>query len=126
MRHLLRRVVAFVVLLSVLSSTLGAAHASCALMTDGHAMHGGDAATVASGATHGSHDMASHHRAPKSPAGHEGTGACPLVAHCGTMLPALHDDGILAGVQADPRDRPTDDIGPRAPTPELDSPPPRG
>lgn len=122
-----RRFAAVLLILSVLTSTLGWAHPPCD-MTQGaatagaHDGHGSDMAGMGHDATErpASHDCSQHADHP------EQAPDCGMVAHClqGFMVP----ETVRALATADLPDlpAPSAELAPLGPTPAPESPPPRG
>ena len=131
MHPLLRRLAAIAVTLSVMLSTLGVAHASCAAMAGmstgavatAHAMGDMSAmagmshdATAAGACEHGTPDPASR--------GHSADG-CMLAMHCGATMLGSDAHVVIAAASAPVRLVAADDASPRALALEIDSRPPR-
>lgn len=128
-----RRIAAVLLILSVLTSTLGWAHPPCDMTQDAtaataHDGHGVEMATMGHGAmenpasteTPVSHDCRQHEDHPeKAP-------DCGMVAHClqGFTVPAI----VHALATADLPDlpAPSAELAPPGPAPAPESPPPRG
>lgn len=127
-RQLLRRALAIAVLLSVMLSTLGAAHASCEGM-GGMAGVGamGDMAGMAGMPDHDTSAPAACDHGPDT-AAESGSGAttCMLVAHCGTTMVAADGSVALAVETITGQRASAADASPHERALEPDSPPPRG
>lgn len=131
MRQLLHRALAVAILLSVMLSTLGVAHASCQGMGGmagvGAMADMADMAGMAGMPDHDASAPAACDHGPDAPA-ESGSGAttCMLVAHCGTTMVAADGSLALAVVTISAQRAPTADASPHERALEPDSPPPRG